>query len=84
MTSCTLFQNTFILRRAAVANFADIVEIATPKSKNNQRLYIKTRVLSSFTNITKIGDFRWNYADINKNQEGGVSRGLYKFWIFFR
>ena len=29
MTSWTLFQNTFSLRRPRVANFADIIKIAT-------------------------------------------------------
>ena len=51
-----LFQNTVILRRSGVANFADIIKIAIAlvkitfelKSNNNHKLFNTIQILSYF------------------------------------
>ena len=50
------FQKTFVLRRAGVANFADIIKIAT--------MFIKT----IFKNWRKLADYRWKNADVSRTQ----------------
>ena len=68
MTPQRLFQNTFILRRPGVVNFADIIKIATmfikksfKDSKTPERIrnYVLNRNLYLyFLNIKKVADFR--------------------------
>ena len=66
MTSLHLFQNTFIFRRLRVANFVDIIKIASTfikitlkeiKKLKSWKLYIKMKSLSVNLNITKVADF---------------------------
>ena len=68
MTSQPLFQNTFILRRPRVVNFADIIKIATmfikatfKDSKKVKRIrnYALKCNLYLFLDTTKVPDFRW-------------------------
>ena len=66
MTPWTLFQNNFVLRSARVANFAEIIEIATifikttfKDSKKLKELCVKMQSISVFPQIRKIADFLW-------------------------
>ena len=89
MTSWTLFQNNFILRRARAANFADIIK--------NFTMFMKT----TFKDLKKFKQSR-NYAlncklylyfltqqklliSGKKNDDvSGTEGDLCIFWIFFR
>ena len=61
MTSKPFFQNTFILRKPGLANFADIIKTAimlikttienSIKVKENQKLFIEMQSLSVFPDI---------------------------------
>ena len=60
-----LFENTAILKRSAVVNFADIIKISSwifqksVKVKKNHKEAIKMQSLSLFSDITKIANFQW-------------------------
>ena len=63
MTSQTLFHNVFILIMSRVANFVDIMKIATTLIKKHlqtqkryQILFIKMKSISTYIDITKVGD----------------------------
>ena len=68
MTSLLLFQNTFILRKFRVPNFADIIKIATmfiktnfKDSKKGQKKYklcTKLQSISIFVDVAKVANFR--------------------------
>ena len=67
MTSWTLFQSTFILRRPRVASFADIIKIETKFNKttlkNSRKVkrirnYVLQKPISAFLDIIKVADFR--------------------------
>ena len=95
MTSWTLSQNTFILRRPRVAFFADIIKIVTmcikmifKDSKQVQRIRSYAVMYQNETYIcicwyTKI---RWISAKKYWCQQNprGVPHDLHIFWIFFR
>ena len=61
MTSKPFFQNTFILRKPGLVNFADIIKTAimlikttienSIKVKENQKLFIEMQSLSVFPDI---------------------------------
>ena len=48
MTSQPLFQNTFILRRPRVTNFADIIKIATVFLKTTFRDSQKIKIIRNY------------------------------------
>ena len=48
MTSQPLFQNTFILRRPRVTNFADIIKIATMFLKTTFRDSQKIKIIRNY------------------------------------
>ena len=60
-----LFENTAILKRSAVVNFADIIKISSwifqksVKVKKNLKEAIKMQSLSLFSDIAKIANFHW-------------------------
>ena len=63
LTSQPLFQYSFNLRRARVANFADMIKIATiftktafkdTKKSNESEIIIKMQSISVFLDITKL------------------------------
>ena len=68
VTSGSLFQNSFILRRPRVANFTSIINIATifikttfknsKKCQKYKKLCIKMQSISVFLDKTKISDSR--------------------------
>ena len=72
MTSKPLYQNTFILRRPMVANFAEIVK--------NLIMFIK-KAFKGSKKLKKLDDFRWKKCWCQQ-RSSGVSRDLYIFWIF--
>ena len=53
----TLFQNTFILSRLRLANFTDIIKIATMFIKKIFELCIKMQFISVFLDIKKVAEF---------------------------
>ena len=71
----TLFRNTFTLRRLRVANFADIIKIATmfikaifKDSKKLKELEVKMQSIFAFFGKTKVADFRWKNAHVSRTQ----------------
>ena len=82
MTSSTLYQNTFILRRPRVAGFADIIKIATmfkvKKFKKKIEIMYKMQSMSVFLYITKVADFRWKML-MTAEFKGCVTQFIYFF-----
>ena len=60
MTSKIFLQNAFILITPTVANFADIIKIATmfiTKTFKSSKLFVKIQSISPFLDIPKFADF---------------------------
>ena len=87
MVSQLLFQNTFILRRPRVANFADIIKMTTmfiettfkdSKKLKALKIIIKIQAISVFLGVTKVADFWWKNPNVNSNQ--GVCHLIFIFF----
>ena len=78
MSSYSLFQNIFILRKYRVTNFADIIKIAIMFIKTTLKTQKKSKELDIILCIkTKIVDFWWKNADLSRTQ--GVCYVIYVF-----
>ena len=68
-------QNTFILRRPRVANFAEVIKIVTMSIKTifkdlkkvrRIRNYEPKYNISVFVDLRKFADFRWKNVDVSR------------------
>ena len=90
MTSQPLYDNVFILRRPAVANFADIIKIPTiikKTFKDSQKRLNELEIMCSnaiYICISWYSKICWfSVKKYCQQNSSGVSRDLYIFWIFF-
>ena len=74
-----MFQNTFFLRRPRVADIADIYQNC--KRVKRMKNCIKMQSVSVFLDTTKIADFKWKSAEVNRTQ--GLCHVIYMLIYMF-